>query len=268
VTRLLTDSLYGYGLRPVRNVHAYGLADAAISAKARLYDNTGADSSTIRGFAVRQAAAVALRLGGADAPAANEVFAPIAGDVGGGVTIQSFTDLFFGRRIATSLNISYAQAAAEQFSMRLPDAGAPAVGGVAFPLLRADRGVRLSRTPGARLDATVTPRLAVTRSIWLGASWSYSQQGADAWSIADVPAGGTAKASDASTWAAGTDWVEHRLGFGGTYSTAAAYYAGQARYNFDVSYEYLQTTAGRGWRVAKITRDVVTLRWYPRAWGR
>ena len=268
VARLLSDSLYGYGLRPLRNVHAYGLAEATVTAKARLFDNTGADTSAIRGFKIRQSAGIALRLGGANAPAADEVFAPSAGSIGGGVTAQSFTDLFYGSRLAASVSVAFSNYGAEDFAVRLPSADAPAVGGVAFPFLRADRQVNLSRTPGARLDVGVMPRLAVTRSIWLGAAWMYSRQAADSWSITSTPDGDTALPRDATTWAAGTDWVEHRIGLGGTYSTAAAYRAGKARYNFDVSYEYQQVTTGAGVRVAKLTRDVVSVRWYPTVWGR
>jgi len=268
VTRLLTDSLYGYGLRPLRNVHAYGLANASVTAKARLFDNTGADTAAIRGFKLRQSAGIALRLGGAKAPAADEVFAPVAGDIGGGLTAQSFTDLFYGTRLAASINVAFSNYGAEEFAMRLPAADAPAVGGVAFPFLRADRQVNLSRTPGTRLDLSIMPRFSLTPSIWLGAAWTYSQQAADSWSIVSTPDGGSALAGDATTWAAGTNWTEHRLGLGGTYSTAAAYRAGKSKYNFDVSYEYQQTTTGTGVRVAKLTRDVVSVRWYPTVWGR
>jgi hypothetical protein len=268
VSRLLSDSLYGYGLRPLRNVHAYGLAEATVTAKARLFDNTGVDSSTIRGFKFRQSAGIALRLGGANAPAADEVFAPSAGSIGGGVTAQSFTDLFYGSRLAASVSVAFSNFGAEDFAMRLPSADAPAVGGVAFPFLRADRQVNLSRTPGSRLDVGVMPRLAVTRSIWLGAAWMYSRQAADSWRITSTPGGNGALASDASAWSSGTDWTEHRVGVGGTYSTAAGYRAGKARHNFDVSYEYQQVTTGTGVRVAKLTRDVVSVRWYPKVWGR
>ncbi len=268
VQRLLTDSLYGYRLRPLRAVHAYGLADAAITAKARLFDNTGNDTAAIRGFAIRQSAGLAVRLGGADAPPADEVFAPVAGSVGGGLTIQSFSDLFWRSRLAATVIVGYSQMADERFAMRLPAAGAPAVGGVAFPLLRADREVTLSRTPGARVDASIVPRFALTPGIWLGASWSYSQQAADSWRIAASPAGSAAVDGDAQAWVAATDWTEHRFGLGGTYSTAPAVRAGRARHLFDVSYEFLQTTTGRGWRVRKLTRDVVTVRWYPSLWGR
>lgn len=268
VERLLTDSLFGYRLRPLRNVHAYGLADAAVTAKARLFDNTGPDSSAIHGFAVRQSAGFTLRLGGANAPAADEVFPAVAGDIGGGMTVQSFTDLFYGTRLAASVSISYSNYAAEEFAMRLPSAAAPAVGGVAFPILGADREVTLSRTPGTRLDVGIMPRLAVTKSIWLGAAWMYSQQAADTWRIAATPAGGTAQAADATTWAAGTDMVQHRFGLGGIYSTEAAYRAGRSPFHVDITYEYQQVTTGTGVRVSKLTRDVVSLRWYPRIWGR
>ncbi|MHB1311554.1 MAG: hypothetical protein ACYC3L_06015 [Gemmatimonadaceae bacterium] len=268
VDSLLASPRYGYGLRPLRSVHAYGLADASVTAKARLFDNTGTDTSAIRGFKLRQSAGIALRLGGANPPAADEVFAPAAGGIGSGVTAQSFTDLFYGTRLAASISVAFSNYGAEDFAMRLPPADAPAVGGVAFPFLRADRQVNLSRTPGGRIDVGVMPRFALTRSIWLGAAWMYSQQAADTWSIVSTPDGGTALAADATSWAAGTDWVEHRIGLGGTYSTARAYRAGKSRHNFDVSYEFQQVTTGTGVRVAKLTRDVVSVRWYPTIWGR
>jgi hypothetical protein len=75
-------------------------------------------------------------------------------------------------------------------------------------------------------------------------------------------------ATDAQAWAAGTDWVENRLGLGGTYSTVEAAKAGRAHFAFDVTYQHQQTSAGVGWRVPRVTRDVVSVRWYARLWGR
>ncbi|MDQ8155417.1 MAG: hypothetical protein P3B98_12220 [Gemmatimonadota bacterium] len=265
-TTLLTDSLYGFGLRPVRTVHAYGLGDVSVHAKVLLFQNVGPDTAAIRGFAVRQSAGLSLRLIGGDAPAVDEFFAPSAGTGGGGFTAQSFTDLFYGNRYSATLVVSLDQPTAQDFAMRVPSANAPSIGGVPFPLVAASREIQLHRAPGSRLDVSITPRLALTRNIWLGASWSLSQQASDAWSSAG--ANSAVEAADVQSWASGTDWTEQRVAFGGTYSTVRAARNGRARRAFDVSYEHTQTLSGSGWRVPHLTRDVLTVRWYPRAWGR
>ncbi|HEY3286914.1 MAG TPA: hypothetical protein VGJ96_07300 [Gemmatimonadaceae bacterium] len=267
---LLTDSLYGYRLRPLRAVHAYGLGEVSLHAKARVFDMLGADSAIIRGFAVRQSVGATVRLSGGSSPDADEPFAPVAGEGGSGFTLQSFTDLFYNQRFSASIVVGVDNAQAQEYAARIPSATAPSVGGVPFPLVPADREVQLTRTPGARLDISVTPRVALARNIWLGASWTFARQAADRWSTAALPASiaGAVESADVQAWASGTDWTEQRVALGGTYSTVAAAHEGHAKVAFDVSYEHQQTLTGNGWRVSHLSRDVVTVRWYPRIWGR
>ncbi|MEK7240630.1 MAG: hypothetical protein AAB224_08585 [Gemmatimonadota bacterium] len=269
VTRLLGDSLYGYLLRPMRAVHAYGPGEIAVRMKLLLFQTTGDDTAAIRGFAVRQSAGASLRLLGGSDPAADEAFAPTTGEGSSGFGAQSFTDLWYGNRLSASIVLGFDQGQAQEFVTRIPDAATPSIGGAPFPILLGEREVTLSRTPGSRLDITVTPRVSLTRNIWIGGSWAWSQQGAESWGVtASRPEDLATLAADAQAWAAGTDWSEHRLGLGGTYSTVAAARAGRARWAFDVTYQHQQTSIGRGWRVPRITRDVVSVRWYPRFWGR
>ena len=272
ISRLLTDSLYGYLLRPMRAVHAYGPGEIAVRLKLRLFQTIGDDTATIRGFAVRQSAGASLRLGGGSDPAADEVFAPTTGEGSSGFGAQSFTDLWYGNRFSASIVLGFDQSQAQAFVTRFPDAATPNEGGAPFPLVMAERQVTLSRTPGSRLALTVTPRVSLTRNIWVGGSWAWSQQGADSWTLRSLTSPDTGFTSPGVTVAlpsaTGTDWSEHRLGLGGTYSTVAAARSGRARYAFDVTYQHQQTSAGRGWRVPRITRDVVSVRWYPRSWGR
>ena len=269
ISRLLTDSLYGYLLRPMRAVHAYGPGEIAVRLKLRLFQTIGDDTATIRGFAVRQSAGASLRLGGGSDPAADEAFAPTTGEGSSGFGAQSFTDLWYGNRLSASIVLGFDQGQAQEFVTRIPDAATPSIGGAPFPILLGEREVTLSRTPGSRLDITVTPRVSLTRNIWIGGSWAWSRQEADSWRLtASPPEDLSTLAADAQAWAAGTDWSEHRLGLGGTYSTVAAARAGRARWAFDVTYQHQQTSIGRGWRVPRITRDVVSVRWYPRFWGR
>lgn len=259
-TRLLTDSLYGYRLRPLRPVHAYGLAGAAAHATLRLFDNTGTDTTIISGFKIRQSVGAQVRFGGATTPPTDEVFAPNAGDVAGGVTAQSFTDFFYGRKYAATIIASWSQYAGADYVMRIPSVTSPAVGGVAWPLQMAAREVALTRTPSPRIDLTVAPRLAVGRDLWVGAAWTYRRQDAETWAVRGAAGGVTA--ADATSWAAGTDWSAHELSLGGTYSTLRAVRQGRATVAFDVSYEHHQVLTGTGSSVAKLTRDAVTFRWY------
>lgn len=269
--RLLTDSLYGYRLRPLRTVHAYGLGEFALHAKARVFETVGHDTASLRGFAVRQAVGASLRLNGGSTPDAGEIYPPVTGDAGSGFTLRSFTDLFYGTRWSATLVVALDQAQSQEFALRIPQLTAPAVGGLPFPVIPAEREATIARTPGSRVDVSVTPRVALTRNIRLGATWSLARQAADAWSVratqspAVMPVVG---AADADGWASGTDWSEQRLSLGGTYSTVEAARAGRARTAFDVTYEHQQTLSGRNWRAPYLTRDVVTVRWYRRLWGR
>lgn len=268
---LLSDSLYGYQLRPLRTVHAYGLGEFALSAKFRVFENVGHDSASIRGFAFRQAVGASLRLSGGSTPDADEMFAPVTGDAGRGFAIRSFTDLFYGNHWSATIVIGLDQPQSQEFAMRIPYATAPTVGGLPFPLVTADREMPLTRSPGSRLDLSVTPRVALTRNIRLGATWTMTQQAADVWRVSSPGAPGEAVTGmiqeDANHWAAGTDWSEQRLVLGGTYSTVEAARTGRARTAFDVTFEHQQTLSGRSWRATYLTRDVVIVRWYRRIWG-
>jgi len=270
LSTLLTDSLYGYMLRPLRTVHAYGIGDISASAKLRVYQTVGDDTASIRGFAFRQAVGVSVRVNGGASPGANEPYAPMTGNGSGGYALQSFTDLFYGARLAATVVLGLEQSLAQDYAARIPSVSAPTVGGVSFPLVFADREVVLSRTPGSRVDIAVTPRMALTGNIWLGASWTYASQGADTWTTTGAAASSSASAisSDAQTWAAATNWTEQRLVLGGTYSTVEAVHEGRAKLAFDVTFQHEQTIAGSGWRVPHLSRDVVTVRWYHRLWGR
>ena len=269
---LLSDSLYGYQLRPLRTVHAYGLGELSLHAKFRVFENVRHDTASIRGFAVRQAMGASVRLNGGSTPAADEMFAPVTGDAGRGFALRSYTDLFYGNRYSATIVVGFDQSQAQEFAMRIPRADAPSVGGLPFPLVTADRETRISRTPGTRLDIAVTPRIALTRNIRLGATWTMSRQTADTWRVGSLGQSGEAVTGtiqeDANGWASGTDWSEQRLALGGTYSTVEAARAGRARTAFDVTYEHQQTLSGRSWRAMYLTRDVVTVRWYRRIWGR
>lgn len=272
VATLLGDSLYGYQLRPLRAVHAYGPGEATVYLKARLFETTGEDAEAIRGFAVRQSASVAVRLSGGSKPLADEPFAPVTGTGSGGVAVQSFTDIWYGNRFSASVVLGFDQGQPASYAARVAAASAPSVGGVAFPFVMRVRELQLSRTPGSRVDLSVTPRVALTGNLWLGATWQMAQQASDTWTTMSSPVGSFGDAlvssTDVQTWAAGTDWSEQRLAVGGTYSTVAAEREGRARLAFDVTYEHQQTMTGRGWRVPHLTADVLTVRWYPRAWGR
>ncbi|MBM3908594.1 MAG: hypothetical protein FJ363_11040 [Gemmatimonadetes bacterium] len=270
LTALLTDSLYGYRQRPLRAVHAYGLGDVTVSAKARVFDLLPGDTARIRGFAIRQAVAASLRMVGGDAPAADEVFAPMAGEGGGALALQSFTDLFYGDRWSATVTLGYERPQERAYDARVPAASTPAVGDAPFPFVAADRTVRLTRAPGSRLDVAITPRVSLTRNIRLGATWTYAQQEADTWRV-DASGASTlpdGAAEDAAAWAGMTDWSEQRLSIGGTYSTVEATRTGEARLAFDVTYEHQQTLSGSGARVPHLSRDAVIVRWYPRLWGR
>lgn len=269
--RLLTDSLYGYRLRPLRTVHAYGLGEFALHAKVRLFETVGDDTASIRGLAVRQAVGASLRLSGGSTPEANEIFAPVTGDAGSGLTIRSFTDLFYGNRWSATIVVALDQSQSQEFAIRIPQLTAPTIGGLPFPIIPAEREAGIARTPGSRLDLSVTPRVALARNIRLGATWSLARQSADAWSVRSIQLPETmpmVSKADADGWASGTDWSEQRLALGGTYSTVEAARAGRARTAFDVTYEHQQTLSGRNWRAPYFTRDVVTVRWYRRLLGR
>lgn len=267
---LLTDSLYGYGMQSIRTVHAYGTGELAVHAKLRVFDMLGAENASIRGFKIRQAIEGFIRVNGGSAPDVTEPFAPMAGEGSGAMAARSYTDLFYGERWSTSIVASIESPQQADYTMRVAAADAPSVGGMPFPLQPASREIRATKRPAARLDLQITPRVSVARNLWLGASWHFARQDAETWNVRTASGDGAAAWSvkDIAAFTSGTGWSEHRLTLGGTYSTVSAVRDGTATLPFDVTYEHAQTITGRGWRVSHLNRDVVTVRWYPRIWGR
>ena len=73
---------------------------------------------------------------------------------------------------------------------------------------------------------------------------------------------------DAAVLGLYSEFQEHRLGIGATYSTVATVARHKSGLPFDISFFHYETTLGSMGRVPKISVDQVTMRVYQRIFGR
>lgn len=103
--------------------------------------------------------------------------------------------------------------------------------------------VTLTREPGVRVGASLTPRYRLTREFTFAGQYEALFVGETSYSggEGDIVLG-PIETTDS--------WMAHRFGLGASYSTTQAYRLGEAPFPFDVSLMYRNTFAGSGFAPA------------------
>jgi hypothetical protein len=126
-----------------------------------------------------------------------------------------------------------------------------------FPDTSQTRVIR--REPGALVAASVTPRYRLTNEFSFAAQYRFAAGGAVTYSGEGSEFLGPILGVQART--------AHQLGIGASYTTVAAYAAGQAPFPIDVSLLYARTLAGTGGAPADTRLELGFRAYYP-AFGR
>jgi hypothetical protein len=257
--RILTDSSLRIDLGAIRTVDRLWIGDLELGARlAFLNTLSSSERRAPRGFNVRSTLGALLRLGTGHAPAPDTLFAVPTGDGQTDVEMRSRTDVIFGRRLWANLDARYGWQLPDRRTLRIRDA----------PLdflapLYTRREVR--RDLGDYFELGVTPRLVLSRYFAVGALYDFRRKYRDAYSgrfVVDTAVTGMAAplTLDASTLGRDTGTEAHRVGVGFAFSTLAAYESGKVSWPFEVSYQHLETVAGRGGYLPKSSEDRVSVR--------
>jgi len=261
---ILNAEMFGIGAAPLETVERSHIGDIEVGGKFLLYDGLGVGPPQrvdYNGIRFRLAVGGAYRPGTAQLESADD-FADIgSGDGSTDIEGRVFADVLFGRRMWASFVGRYGVQQADEQYLRVRDTPSDP-----FPALY--RRQFVGRDLGDYFVGEVSPRVGLSESLVLGATYSYARKGKDAYT-GDFPAtnlSGEAITLDASTLDAGTERVEQRLIGSITFSTMAAWYRGRSRLPLEVSYSFGQSLAGSGGAM-KAFSQALGLRVYARIFG-
>jgi hypothetical protein len=217
------------------------------------------------GVALRQSVTGLVRLGTGTLESPDNFVDLSTGNGQTDVEVRSITDIVVGRRWFTSVVARYAVQLPDAQTFRIIDSPDRQLA----PLYRR-RAV--DRDLGDQLDLEVTPRLIINDFFALGAQYFFRRKGADAFTgTYAVPTSETGLSAplalNANTLNQETSVLEHRIGWGLTFSTVAAFARGKAKFPLDLQYFNSQTISGAGGAVPKLSIHQLQLRVYGRLFG-
>ncbi len=265
--RALTDSsALGLQAAQLNTITRQGLGDIELSVKLRLFDSFGTGSDTIRfqpkGTGFRQSFAGAFRLGTGSIDSPADYLDVGTGSGQNDIELRSFTDIVHHRRFFTSIVARYTMQLPDEQSLRITDTPEQA-----FAPKWRERLVE--RNLGDVMEVEVTPRWIISDLFSFGAQYLFRRKAEDTYvGTFEVPPSDsglpTAITLDASTLALETSGMEHRLGWGVTFSTVASHARGKAKFPVELQYFNSRTVTGSGGNVPKLSIHQVQMRFYPK----
>jgi hypothetical protein len=221
------------------------IGDVSVGATLQLLNSYG---DTARGAdrnpRYRMSVNGAFRFGTGEPASRNRLFDQSTGYGQPGVELGAAGDVRFGRMAATALG-------AYTLQLGTIDAARVANAGNALLPLLAAPPAGTTYSAGNVLTLSLIPRYTISRYLAVNGEYQIVHTGADEYG--SVPAGTLAGLS-AST--------AQQLGFGFSYSTAAAPNRGPGAVPFEVTFSHLETIAGSNGPVPKTFRDQLELRIY------
>lgn len=267
---ILTDDRFGVSGDPLQTVERTGIGDIEFGAKFRFLDTfekRGANRLTPSGINYRASVGANVRF-----PTGEEGLARNFVDVGTGngqtdIEGRAFFDVLLGRRFWTSFVGRYGVQLEDRQNMRITEAPERA--------LAAEYRQRLvDRNLGDYFEVEVVPRLGINKYFGIAGSYYYRHKYHDkyegTYTIPPEVHGIDAEdlIIDASSLNQQTEMIEHRLGWGFTFSTVAAFAEGKAPLPAELIFHHLQTTKGYGGNTPKLFVNQVQLRVYASLFGR
>jgi hypothetical protein len=264
--RAVADSTLRLSAQPLGTVTRRGFGDMEVALRFRLFDTFGTAQDTLRflpkGTNLRQTIAAVYRAPTGQFRDASNFLDVSTGAGTAAIGVRSFTDILYGRHFFASIVGRYMVPMSDQQRLRITDAPDQV-----FAQSFRERDV--ARRIGQQLELEVTPRWVFADAFALSGQYLFRRQSRDThtgtFTLSPAESGlPTPLTLNASTLDAETGGMEHRLGFGVTFSTIAAYARGKARFPLELLYTNSRSVAGSGGAVAKLSVHQVMVRVYPR----
>jgi hypothetical protein len=259
--RLIADPQFGIRSDSLDAVDRWGIGDVEVSAKLQWLNTLGANRLHPKGFHVRSAATVVLRLGTGKPEAASNFIDIGTGDGQNDVEVRSQNDLIFGKRFWASFVGRYGWQRPDKQMMRIASFDEPLA-----PFYRTET---VQRDLGDYYEVEATPRWVINDYFGISLQYLYRHKAADKYSgiyhVTNLLGADTVL--DAAVLDTQTELTEQRASLGFAFSTLAAFSRGRARLPLEISYQHLESVAGSGGRTPKYSQDVVRMRVYVRLWG-
>lgn len=259
---LLTNPQFGISSDPLVTVERIALGDMEFGARVVLFDAIG--GATPRAAGLRVALGGLVRVGTGALPPTRNLISIGSGDGQTDIEGQAIVDAALGRRFTTTVVARYTHQMEDEQSFRIPEIPGQ-------PFVLASREMLLLRDLGDMVQVEAIPRLALNEFFAVGGYYSFRRKGVDKYEpavgvLADPPFEGPTL--DPAILADGTEFREHRAGFGVAFSNLAAFNRGRARFPFELSFLHVQTTGASGGMVPRLREDRVQVRLYFPVWRR
>lgn len=253
--------LGGYGARPMTRTARQSIGDVDLTMRVRLHDGLalqyGAPSRD-EGFSWRQTVALGIRFG-TGSPDVPENFIDLGTGSGvNAVSVRSFTDLAFNRRLWATVTLGFARGMPHTRSLRVP-------GQAGIEWLESWRTTDVEITPSSVIEFGVAPRWHLSDYFAVGGEWRYRSKGKDEHAIVGpitVAQLATSFLLNAAALDERSDWNEHRVAWTVSYSTLTAFSRGKIGVPFEVGYTHEQSVASERGVLPRRWTDRLQFRYY------
>ena len=265
---ILTNAAFGINGEPLQTVERSGIGDVELGAKLQLWDSMrdrGLDRLTSPpGLHFRTSVGANFRFGTGD-PDLPQNFADVGtGNGQNDLELRAFGDVVYGRHLFTSVIARYGIQFADKLEMRIFDAPERA-------LTAGWRQHEVERNLGDYYELEANQRVVMNDWFSVTGHYLYRHKAQDEYTgTFEIPGSMTGYGDvtlQASNLNQQTEFTEHRLGGGLSFSTVAAFQQGRFRLPLEVTYFHFQTTKGSGGNLPKVFLDQVQVRLYARILG-
>lgn len=254
--RILTDSTFGFRIRPLATRTTTSIGDIELGAKLQLVNTVRRDTLQRYGAGVRAAVGVTFRLGTGRADDPDDFVDIPSGDGQNDVEARTYWDFLMGSHFAVGL--------VGRYVWQLPDREIARITPPHQPFAAYWRRHEVERDLGDVIDAEITPRIALGNFFSVMAQYRVRRKAEDrhTGTFDATNELGEPVTLDASVLDLETEQREDRVSIGLGYSTLASVARRRARIPLEIVLQYGESIRGSGGRTPKVSVGAMQVRVY------
>ena len=254
MTRILTDSMFGVRVQPMRTRTTVSIGDIEFGAKWQLFNTVRRDTLQRYGSGVRGAVGGAFRLGTGRADDPDDFVDVPSGDGQNDVEARTYFDFFLGTHVAVGFIGRYVWQLADREIARIAEPH--------LPYAAYWRRQEVERNLGDIIDAEITPRITLGTFFSLMGQYRVRRKAEDRhtglFNATDDL--GDPVVLDASILDGETEQREDRVSLGFGYSTLTSVARHRARFPLEIFMQYGESIRGSGGKTPKRSVAVINVR--------